>query len=78
MLHKANKEFMDINLKELSSKIQYDYGLGSLTVNRLIENMIELKIVSVKDGIIQTTLDKVPEKGSNEPQDEAVLKGDAA
>lgn len=56
ILHKANKEFKDINYKKMSAQIQYDYGVGPLTVDRITDNLMELELIKISDGIIKTVI----------------------
>lgn len=66
---KADKEMRDLNLDKLSAQIQFDYGIGHLTVDRIVQNLLTLGLIEQQGNIIHIPLKKVPQNGSNEPQD---------
>ena len=52
-LKKAGKEFKDIKVRKLVAEIKYDYGVGNLTVERIMENLYELDMIELKGEILQ-------------------------
>ena len=64
-LKAADKIFKDVKLDKLKALIKFDYGIGELTVNRIIDNLVILEMVEIKGDLIQTKINKVAKKGSN-------------
>ena len=52
----ADSQMRDVDLKKLSADIQYKYGVGELTVSRIIDTMAELKILKIDNGHIKRVI----------------------
>jgi len=60
----AEKQKKDIALDKLKAQMELDYGVGKITVDRIVGNLEELGFIKCKGN----TIKKVLQKGSNEPQ----------
>jgi hypothetical protein len=65
---KADKDFRDLDVELLNAQLQFDYGVGSLSINRIIDNLITLNLVKVQDGKIKRVIE-MPSKQGREAED---------
>ena len=70
----ADKEFKDVSYKKLSAQIKFDYGIGNLTIVRIVNNLVELGMLQIEGDLIQSVIgakQKLAKKGTPGAQNES-------